>query len=129
MITNKILKNPLITKTQAQQFAHQWVQAWNAHDLERVLSHYTADFEMSSPFIIAITGEPSGTLKGHKQVGAYWRTSLERIPNLHFELLEVFTCINSIIIYYKSVFGKLAAEVFFINHEGKAYKAFAHYNG
>lgn len=118
----------MIAKEQAQQFAHEWIQAWNAHDLERVLSHYTEDFEMSSPFIVAFTGEPSGTQKGHTQVGAYWRTALERIPDLHFELLEVFTCVNSITIYYKAVLGKLATEIFFINQEGKAYKVLAHYN-
>jgi hypothetical protein len=118
----------MITKEQALDFAHEWVAAWNAHDLERVLSHYTEDFEMSSPFIVSFTGEPSGTLKGRAQVGAYWRTALERIPNLRFELLEVFTCVNSITIYYKAVLGKLATEIFFINQEGKVYKALAHYN-
>jgi SnoaL-like domain len=118
----------MITKEQALDFAHEWVAAWNAHDLERVLSHYTEDFEMSSPFIVSFTGEPSGTLKGRAQVGAYWRTALERIPNLRFELLEVFTCVNSITIYYKAVLGKSATEIFFINQEGKVYKALAHYN-
>jgi hypothetical protein len=118
----------MITKEQALDFAHEWVAAWNAHDLERVLSHYTEDFEMSSPFIVSFTGEPSGTLKGRAQVGAYWRAALERIPNLRFELLEVFTCVNSITIYYKAVLGKLATEIFFINQEGKVYKALAHYN-
>jgi ketosteroid isomerase-like protein len=44
----------MITKEQALDFAHEWVAAWNAHDLERVLSHYTEDFEMSSPFIVSL---------------------------------------------------------------------------
>ena len=54
----------MITKDWAQKFAREWVEAWNAHDLERVLSHYTHDFEMSSPFIAEFAGELSGTLKG-----------------------------------------------------------------
>jgi hypothetical protein len=118
----------MISKDRARKFAQEWVEAWNAHDLERVLSHYTDDFEMSSPFILAFAGEPSGTLKGKVQVGGYWRTALERIPNLNFELLEVFTCVNSITVYYKAVLGKLATEVFFLNQDDKVYKAFAHYN-
>jgi hypothetical protein len=118
----------MITKDRAKEFAREWVEAWNAHDIDRVLSHYTDDFEMSSPFIAGFAGESSGTLKGKPQVGAYWRTALERIPDLRFELLDVFTCVNSITIYYKAVLGKLATEVLFLNQDGKAYKALAHYN-
>lgn len=33
----------------AQQFAKEWVQAWNNHDIEAILSHYTEDFEIESP--------------------------------------------------------------------------------
>jgi hypothetical protein len=118
----------MVTKDRATKFAQEWIEAWNAHDLERVLSHYTDDFEMSSPFIPAFSGEPSGTLKGKAQVGAYWENALQRIPDLRFELLEVFTCVNSITIYYKAVLGKLATEVLFLNQDGKAYRALAHYN-
>jgi ketosteroid isomerase-like protein len=31
----------MITEEQAQQFATNWIDAWNAHDLERVQCHYT----------------------------------------------------------------------------------------
>ena len=117
----------MVTKDSALKFAREWIGAWNAHDLEGVLSHYADDFEMSSPFIAAFAGEPSGTLKGKTQVGAYWENALKRIPDLRFELLEVFTCVDSITIYYKAVLGKLAAEVLFLNEEGKAYRALAHY--
>jgi hypothetical protein len=119
----------MVTRDRALKFAQEWIEAWNAHDLQGVLSHYTDDFEMSSPFIGAFAGEPSGTLRGKTQVGTYWRNALKRIPDLRFELLEVFTCVNSITIYYKAVLGKLATEVLFLNQDGKAYKAFAHYNG
>lgn len=119
----------MITRDWALNFAREWVEAWNAHDLDRVLSHYTDDFEMSSPFIVNFTGEPSGTLRGKDQVGAYWRTALERLPDLHFELIEVFTCVDSLTIYYKAVLGKLGTEVLFLDESGRARKALAHYNG
>ena len=119
----------MVTRDRALKFAQEWIEAWNAHDLQGVLSHYTDDFEMSSPFISALAGELSGTLRGKTQVGAYWQSALKRIPDLRFELLEVFTCVNSVTIYYRSVLGKLATEVLFLNQDGKAYKAFAHYDG
>jgi hypothetical protein len=119
----------MISEEQAQRFGREWVEAWNAHDLDAVLSHYTDDFEMSSPLIVNFTGEASGTLRGKAEVGAYWKAALERIPDLHFELLEVLTGANSIVLYYKAVFGKLATEVMLLDDNGKVYKAMAHYSG
>ena len=38
-----------LTKEFARRFAEDWIASWNSHDLARILSHYTEDFEMSSP--------------------------------------------------------------------------------
>src|SRR5690349_21379940 len=65
-------------------------RAWNAHDLGRILAHYADDFEMTSPYIASLTGEPTGRLAGKEAVGAYWRAALERFPDVHFELVDVF---------------------------------------
>lgn len=67
----------IITREFADRFAQEWVDAWNSHDLERVLSHYADDFEMSSPYIAQIAGEPSGMLKGKPAIAAYWAHALE----------------------------------------------------
>lgn len=79
-----------LDQDQAVGFAQEWIEAWNRRDLTSVLAHYAEDFEMSSPLIVKITGEPSGTLAGKTQVEAYWRTALTMIPGLHFELVRVF---------------------------------------
>lgn len=116
----------MIDKAFAERFAADWIDAWNRHDLDRILSHYADDFAMSSPFIPKVTGETSGLLKGKDAVGAYWAKALALVPNLHFELLAVLTGVNSITIYYHGVSGP-AAEVFHINRDGKVAKAYAHY--
>lgn len=54
----------MIDKPFAEQFARDWIEAWNGHDLDRILSHYADQFELSSPVIMGVAGEPSGTLKG-----------------------------------------------------------------
>jgi hypothetical protein len=110
----------------ADHFAQDWINAWNSHDLDRILSHYTDDFEMSSPVIIRITGESSGTLKGKEKVGAYWVQALQRIPDLHFDLLATLVGVESITLYYKGARG-LSAEVFHFNQAGMVTKAYAHY--
>ncbi len=48
----------------AEHFARDGIDSWNSHDLQRILSHYADDFEMSSPVIIQLADEPSGTLRG-----------------------------------------------------------------
>ena len=50
----------MITRDRAERFAREWVEAWNAHDLDAILSHYHDDFEMASPRIATVVGEPSG---------------------------------------------------------------------
>ena len=116
----------MIDKTFADQFAADWIDSWNSHDLDRVLSHYTDDFEMSSPVIINVAGEPSGKLKGKQKVGAYWATALKLIPDLHFELVDTLVGVDSITLYYKGARG-MAAEVFHFNPDGKVFRAYAHY--
>eukprot|EP01031_Cornospumella_fuschlensis_P031048 gene31049-37526_t len=111
----------------AQKFADGWIASWNAHDLEGILSHYEDDFEMYSPVISAITGKPSGCLRGKVAVGAYWAKALTKYPDLHFELLHVLTGVKSVTLLYQGVKG-LSAEVFFLSDiSGKVSRAFAHY--
>jgi len=114
--------------TQAQSFAQEWVDSWNSHDLDRIMSHYADDFQMTSPFIATLMNESTGTLQGKKTVRAYWAKALERIPDLHFDIIEVLAGVDSITIYYHAVLGKLAAEVLFLNRDGKVSRAIAHYN-
>jgi len=117
-----------VTHSMAQQFAQDWIAAWNAHDLDRVLAHYTDDFEMTSPLIVAIAGEPSGTLQGKAAIAQYWATALAKMPDLQFELVDVLVSVNTVVIYYRSVLGKMAAEWFWFNEAGQVTRAIGHYN-
>lgn len=110
----------------AKRFAHTWIQDWNNHDLDAVLSHYADDFEFASPLISSIAGEASGVLCGKAAVRAYWKKGLEQIPDLHFELKEVLTGVDSITLYYQGHRG-MAAEVLMFNSTGKVKKALACY--
>ncbi|HEY9099572.1 MAG TPA: nuclear transport factor 2 family protein [Thiobacillus sp.] len=116
----------MIDKDFAEHFAADWIDSWNTQDLVRILSHYTDDFEMSSPVIIQITGEPSGTLKGKDAIGSYWAKALQLIPDLHFELVATLIGVNSVTLFYNGARGQ-SAEVFHFNQNGKITKAYAHY--
>ena|SRR5690349_8321963 len=116
----------MIDKVFSENFASEWVDSWNSHDLDRILSHYSDDFEMSSPLIIQIAGEPSGTLKGKAAVGAYWKKALQLVPHLRFELLDTLVGVNSLTVYYKSARG-VSAEVFHFGPDRRVVRAYAHY--
>jgi ketosteroid isomerase-like protein len=118
----------MISKEQASQFASEWIDAWNKHDLELILSHYDDDIEMTTPFIIQLMHEPTGTLKGKTRLKEYWEQALKRIPDLNFKLIEVLSSVNSITIYYHAVMEKRAVEFLIFNDEGKVIKSIAHYN-
>jgi hypothetical protein len=117
----------MINQEHASQFVQSWIKAWNAHDLDAIMVHYTDDFEMSSPYIVQRGFDASGTLKGKAAVGAYWKSALDKAPQLKFEFINVLAGTNSVLLNYRSLGGRLAAEVFFFNAEGKVYRAAAHY--
>jgi hypothetical protein len=111
----------------AERFGEEWIAAWNAHDLPRVLSHYEEDFEMASPFIVQIAGEPSGVLRGKTNVGAYWEKALTLFPDLHFERLGIFIGVRSLAIHYKNQRGRFSVETLEIGERGIVTRAAAHY--
>ncbi|WP_407508615.1 nuclear transport factor 2 family protein [Elizabethkingia anophelis] len=113
--------------SKAQQFAQTWIEAWNSHDMNAILNHYSEDIEITTPMIKMALGEGDGSLKGKEAVADYWRRALDKIPDLHFELYDVTEGVGSVALYYKSVMDKKAVEVMFFNEEGKVNKMFAHY--
>ena len=119
----------VVDRAFAEHFAQEWVEAWNSHDLERVLSHYTDDFEMSSPNIVRGMGEPSGRLVGKDAMRRYWGPALSPDSGLRFEIIETLVAVNSVVIYYRNAGGRTVAEIFYFNGDGDVYRAAAHYSG
>ncbi|MFZ5995040.1 MAG: nuclear transport factor 2 family protein [Thermodesulfobacteriota bacterium] len=111
----------------AKKFANEWIESWNSHDLDRILSHYSDSFEITTPMIKVALGIETGTLKGKEKIRNYWEAAFKKVPDLDFELKEVTEGVGSIAVYYKSVLGKMAIEVMFFNEEGKVNKVIAHY--
>lgn len=117
--------NPFNTQ-HPRQFAESWIAAWNAHDLDAVLAHFGDGFEFFSPLIRQFANEPSGRLIGKDAVRSYWQIGLARLPDLHFELLDVFTGVNGLTILYRGHRG-LSVEVFQFNAKGHAVRGQAMY--
>lgn len=110
----------------ARTFSADWIAAWNSHDLPRILEHYTDDFAMRSPGIVAM-GAPSGILKGKTNVAAYWEKALKAQPDLTFDLIDVFAGVQSLAIHYNSRGRRENVEVLEFNADCKVVRGSAHW--
>lgn len=119
----------MVSQQKANQIAQDWIQAWNLHDLEAILSHYADDIEFTSPFVVKLLGNPNGTIRGKESLRDYFAKGLATYPELKFELLQVLVGVESLTIYYRSVKELLAAEVMILNSEDAIVKVIAHYYG
>lgn len=116
----------MIAADQALALGSQWVQAWNAHDLEAILRHYDDDVEFTSPYVVELGFDPSGTLRGIDTLHRYFAAGLDRFPDLRFDLHGVLTGVDSLTIVYTSVADRKVAEVMALR-DGLAVRAHCHY--
>ncbi len=112
----------------AREFAADWIDAWNSADLDRILAHYTDDFEMSSPLIVERMGIETGQLKGKDAIRPNWAAGLNAHPRLHFELIAVFTGANSVALHYRNTTrDRVVIEVIEFDHTLRGTRAQAMY--
>lgn len=96
---------------EARQFARQWLDAWNAHDIEAVLDHFAADAVFASPVAKRVVPDSGGVLRGKEAIRRYWAAALERSPDLRFELIDVYQGVDAVVIHYRNQRGDLVNEV------------------
>lgn len=109
-----------------EEFAAEWIAAWNSHDIERILAHYEDAFEFSSPILARVNPASGGRLTGKAAARAYWSQGLAARPDLRFEAVTVLRGVQSAVIYYKGLDGKLCAEFFVFGATGKVAASHAH---
>jgi len=101
-----------------QAFAAAWIDAWNAHDLDAVLSHYADDVVFVSPNAIRFTGDPTGRVEGKAALRDYWSKALGQ-PGLRFTLRGAYAGPDGIAIrYFSSRTGAEAVEVVRFDADG-----------
>ena len=90
----------MLTKDEARDLAQHWIQAWNSHDLDAILSHYSEDVVLVSPVAAKLLGDPAGMVKGKAALRAYFQKGLEFYPQLKFDLVDVMWGLFSVVLYY-----------------------------
>lgn len=109
------------------ELAQDWVEAWNAHDLDHILSHYTEDAVLISPIALARLGIPDGKVAGKAALRAYFAKGLAARPDLTFTLHRVLIGVGSLVVDYTAADGRQACEIMVLDINGLVREARAHY--
>lgn len=117
-----------MTKDEAWTLANLWVAAWNAHDLDLLMTHYEDAVELISPVAAQLLGIPDGKIVGKSNLRAYFRRGLEAYPELHFSVVDVLWGINSVVLYYTNQKGTRTAEFMELSAAGKVARVVANYS-
>ena len=100
----------MIDRVQALAVAEEWLDAWNAHDPERVVAHFTEDVVVRSPLAGQLRPRSNGELHGKEEVLSYYRDGLAASSGLQFSLVDVCTGIEDVTIVYRNQRGVLVVE-------------------
>jgi ketosteroid isomerase-like protein len=87
-------KNPTIT------IAHQWFEAFNAHDLEKLLALYADDAQHYSPKLKIRQRETKGLITGKDALSKWWQDSFDRLPSLRYEPQKFIADDSSVFMEY-----------------------------
>jgi ketosteroid isomerase-like protein len=117
-----------VTRDEIRQFAEDWVAAWNAHDLEAIISHYDERVELISPVAEQLLGIPNGKVTGKASLREYFQRGLKAYPELHFDLKDVLAGLNSLVLYYTNQKGTRTGEFMDLGAGGKVTRVVAHYS-
>jgi ketosteroid isomerase-like protein len=117
----------VMDQSRAEAFAKEWIDAWNAHDLVRILSHYSEDIVFHSPRIAAVMGTKQTYVSGKDLLRAYWQRALTSAPQLRFELERIYVGSDTLTIAYRNHRGQSAAETFVFDADGRVKESMAAY--
>src|SRR5438128_887655 len=107
--------------------AASWIAAWNAHDLDAILDHYADNVEFQAGTVVNRWGREDGMLNGKAELREHFRRGLEMVPQLKFELEEVFTSPGGYAVLYSRENGNRVIEVVTLDATGRAKNAQAFY--
>lgn len=69
--------------------AHAWFEAFNSHNLEKLLSLYDDDAEHFSPKLKIRHPETKGLLTGKNALRTWWQDAFDRLPTLNYKVTSL----------------------------------------
>ncbi len=72
-----------------KQIATTWFEAFNEHNLEKLLSLYDDQAQHYSPKLKARLPETKGLIKGKDALRSWWQDAFDRLPTLQYEVIKL----------------------------------------
>ncbi len=66
--------------------ALKWFEAFNEHNLEKLLTLYHNEAAHYSPKLKLLQPETNGLIKGKASLREWWRDAFVRLPSLHYKV-------------------------------------------
>jgi limonene-1,2-epoxide hydrolase len=74
---------------QNEFIAQQWFAAFNAHNLEKLLSLYDENAQHFSPKLKIRRPETNGFVTGKEALRDWWHDAFDRLPSLHYKVTSL----------------------------------------
>jgi hypothetical protein len=78
-----------MTASELNSIADKWMTAFNAKQLEQLLSLYDDHAQHFSPKLKVRHPETQGLIKGKEAMRSWWRDAFVRLPTLKYELVRL----------------------------------------
>lgn len=102
--------------------AQKWFEAFNEHDLEKLLRLYDEEARHYSPKLKIREPQTNGLVTGKDQLRNWWKDAFDRLPTLHYAVLTLTADTDRVFMEYtRQVAGEadlVVAEVLEINSKG-----------
>ena len=71
------------------KIAYQWFEAFNSHDLEKLLSLYHDEAEHYSPKLKLRQPGTNGKVSGKTALRTWWKDAFDRLPTFHYTVTSL----------------------------------------
>lgn len=91
-----------MNRTEASEFAENWINAWNRKDVSAVLEHFAEDATFTSPKAATFVGNP--VLKGKNALSQYWQLAARKIERIEFTLDHIVwdSASDELVVFYEA---------------------------
>ncbi|HEY1719907.1 MAG TPA: nuclear transport factor 2 family protein [Magnetospirillaceae bacterium] len=109
--------------------AEHWIAAWNAHDLDAIMSHYAEAVVFRADTVVRRWERADGALRGKAELREHFRRGLELAPTLRFILEEVLSAPDGYAVIYRRDNANRVIDAVDLDTDGKAVRVTAYYAG
>lgn len=78
-----------MTSQKNLSIAHAWFEAFNSHNLEKLLSLYDDEAEHFSPKLKIRHPQTNGLVTGKNALRTWWQDAFDRLPTLHYKVTSL----------------------------------------